>query len=124
MLSRAGLVCDVSKIIHAKVNKGIIWPEFWAATGNDAQASHNKHSLDKDPALLLNTKAVLCFDVLSSFIVLLSFGICSPMLAVATTCVLVSKMKVLTLLVGRFTVVLSDESHSGSESEEVHMAIK
>jgi hypothetical protein len=123
MLSQAGLVCDVSKIIHAKVNKGIIWPEFWA-TEDAFHASHNKDCLDKDPALLLNTKAVLCFDILSSFMVLLSFGICSPMLAVATTCVLVSKMKVLTLLVGRFTAVLSDESHGGSENGEVHMAIK
>jgi hypothetical protein len=117
LLSQAARVCSSSSssktihrtIIHRKVTHGIVWPEFWMS---------NQSSLEMDPSMLLNSKSLLCFDILNNLMVMHTFGLCSPILAVAATCVAVSKTNMLILLVKRFVAVVSEvQAGSGSTQE-------
>ena len=114
ILCQAGKWLDLTEIIHRKMLKGILWPEFWLNSDDSDLASRNKAHLENDPTIILNSKTILCFNILNNVLVMLTFGLCSPVLAAAVTCVVVAKMNVLLLLVGRFAAVLSSDDSSGS----------
>lgn len=106
-----GRLVDLSQLML-----GVLWPDTWL----DSESSErNKSNLDNDPTILLNLNSILCFDVLNNGMVMLTFGLCSPALAVAVACVAALKMNLLRLLVGRFTSILRGD-HS---SEDVHFAL-
>lgn len=96
----AGSVVDTGALLRLKVCKGVLWPQHWARS---AWTSEKRAALEKDPSLLLNPKSILCFDVLSNLNVILTFGLCSPILAFAAMCAVLAKMHMWRLLVGRFT---------------------
>lgn len=122
VLTRLGKWLNVSEFIHHKILKGIIWPEFWVNSDDDYDlASRNQVALEKDPTIVLNSKSILCFDVLNNLMIMLSFGLCSPILAVAVTCTVVSRMNVLMLLIGRFTEAL--RSDVDDDKESVHYGL-
>ena len=111
----------LADIIGLKITKGIIWPEFWNNCGQSDSNMSSKFldKFEKDPLMLLNFKSVLCFDILNNTMILLTFGLCSPVLAAAVTCVAVSKMKILTLLIGRFVASI----HTDTEDSGLHFAL-
>ena len=116
LLFQTGKLLGLRVIIH---RKGILWPEFWL-NDNDTSPTvrQNKTSLGNDPMILLSSKSVICFDILNNIMLLLTFGLCSPILAVAVSCAVVLKMKMLILLVGRFTAVLTNSASSAEDDRE------
>ena len=119
ILFQAGKWLNLADIIHFKLVQGILWPKFWINCDHDTDlASRQEDMLKNDPTILLNSKIFLCFDVLNNVVIMLTFGLCSPILAVAVTCVVVSKINVLMLLVGRFAAVLSSE-----DNKSMHFAL-
>lgn len=56
-----------------------------------------------DPHVILDTRTIFCNDVLNNLLVMLTFGLCSPVLAVAVACSVLLKMSLWVLLLGRFT---------------------
>jgi hypothetical protein len=123
VLFQVGKLLSLANIIHRKITKGvllpnILWPKFWSNCDDSDLASPYKDILEKDPTIILNSPRFLCFNVLNNVVIMLTFGLCSPILAVAVTCVVVSKSNVLMLLVGRFTAVLSSE-----DSKSMHFAL-
>jgi hypothetical protein len=119
VFSQVGRVCSVSSLsvlIDRKFTHGIVWPEFWASSESAAQASNTEETLEKNPAMLLNSKSMLCFDILNNLMVMLTFGLCSPVLAVAATCVAISKASILILLVKRFVAVVCERGDRTQES--------
>jgi hypothetical protein len=101
---------------------GILWPEYWLRDGDGdaAVASRNRVYLAKNPTIILRPEDVLCFNILNNLLIMLTFGLCSPVLAVAVTCAVVSKMSVLMFLVGRFSKVLRG---GDDEDGSVHYAL-
>jgi hypothetical protein len=73
---------------------GIIWPEYWLQEGNTVCIS---------TSVLLKMRSIFCNDVLNNWLVLMTFGLCSPVLAVAIVCSVLLKMSLWMLLIGRFT---------------------
>ena len=123
LLSQLGRYIDLSKIIHNRIIKGIIWPEFWLNSDDSDVLSRNQARLAKHPTSLLNPKSILCFDVLNNMMIMLTFGLCSPILAVAVACTVVSKMIVLMLMVGRFAYILrSDDANDSTHFAMIALA--
>jgi hypothetical protein len=118
ILYQAGKYLHLAGIIHRNIVNGILWPEFWIGHDNSDLAILNKTMLGKDSTIILNINNVMCFHVLNNVVLMLTFGMCSPVLAAAVTCVVVLKMNVLLLLVGRFTAVLG-----GRECEIAQFAL-
>ena len=83
---------------------GLIWPEYWLQQGNDVFA-HHREMFASNPDAMLKTRTIFCNDVLNNWLVMLTFGLCSPVLAVAITFTVLLKMYFWSMLVGRFTVV-------------------
>lgn len=107
---------DLTVLFRIKMLPGILCPQAWVTAEHSALVS-----LQGDPSILLNTKSILCFDVFNNALIMLTFGLCSPVLAAAVACVVVLKMNVLVLLIGRFTCLL--QGVSSSESGGVHGAV-
>jgi hypothetical protein len=132
-LYQIGKVSNVKTIINRKIIKGIIWPEYWADESDSEVATENRTSLDKDPTILLSSKSIICFDVLNNIMIMLTFGLCSPLLAAARTVVVVCKMHMWMMLLGRFTAQLHDsksitdiDTGTGADtgrSGELHFAV-
>ena len=91
---------SVSPLIRKSLH-GILWPEQWVR-GSDAR------SCDSDSTVMLNTPTIFCNDVFNNWLLMMTFGLCSPILAVAIVCSVVLKMSLWILLIGRFTKCLLD----------------
>jgi hypothetical protein len=107
---RLGKSLGLRDVLH-----GILWPDFWVSSETYEVESRKRAVVENDPSVILNPRVILCFDILNNLMIMLTFGLCSPILAFAVTCSVVSKMSMLVLLVGRFTKLLvggtSDCSH-------------
>lgn len=78
---------------------GLMWPEYWAQNGDSLK--DNKGTLNSD--VMLKIRTILCNDVLNNWLVFMTFGLCSPPLAVAIVCCVIIKLSMWVVLVGRFT---------------------
>ena len=122
ILNQVGKRFNLEGIIHRKLVKGILWPEFWLDSEDSGLARIKKSRLEKDSTIVLSPKTILCFDILNNLMVLLSFGLCSPILALAVMCVVVSKMNMWVLFVGRFTSMLRGDSNTSMHFALVALA--
>lgn len=86
----------VLKIFH-----GVICPDYWLQGGDLLVV--NKALVKRDPRVLLKIQTVFCNDVLNNWLLMLTFGLFSPVLAAAIACVVVLKMFLWVFLIGRFT---------------------
>lgn len=98
-----------SFIRHA--SHGIIWPDHWL---QDEISNHNIDILDSNQEVLLKIRTIYCNDVLNNWLIMLTFGLCSPVLALAVVFCILLKMLVWVMLVGRFLryTMLYDSSTS------------
>ena len=85
---------------------GLIWPEFWLNKEGLVLDRHNECLLQKDPWMILDTRTIICCDFLQNLMLMITFGLCSPVLSVLITCVVVLKMHLWKVLIGRFTKCL------------------
>jgi hypothetical protein len=122
-----GKLCNLTKIIiRYKLVTGILWPDFWlqqrdstttVVAGNKEKDKEedlnrrNKMALESDPTILLSPETIFCFDILNNLVILFTFGLCSPVLALAVGCVTVLRMNMWVLLLGKFVCKL----HPGDE---------
>ena len=115
---------DLTGTVRHKMIPGIVWPRLWLNSDTSAFVRRNRAKLNDDPTILFSTRTILCFDVLNNAVIMLTFGFCSPVLALACTVVVVTKMKVLELLVGRFSAVLeTDDTGCSVKGSGVHFAV-
>lgn len=103
---------DIQRFIQYRLLKGVLFPDFWLDTGDDPLTKSKKELALKDPSIILNPKTILCFGILNGLMVMLSFGLCSPILTMALACAVVLQMYMWTLLMGRFCSVLADCNRS------------
>jgi hypothetical protein len=102
---------SVRKTLH-----GIIWPKFWLQGGD--VLVHNRTIVSSHPSVMLKMRSIFCNDVLNNGLLLLTFGLCSPVLALAIVCSILLKMSLWVLLIGRFTrCMLHDEHGEGNSSD-------
>jgi len=107
---------SVSPAIYAMIH-GIIWPQYWLQGGE--ALTRNKAAVERKPNDLLKLHAILCNDVLNNWLVMMTFGMCSPLVAVAVACAVSLKMSMWMLLIGRFTRhALLNSSGSGEGVSE------
>ena len=104
----------VRNLVH-----GVLCPANWKldCTDNDL---YNKAFLKRKPRAVLETSSILCNDVLNNWLIMLTFGLASPVLAVAIVCVVVVKMCMWNILVCRFVKTMqdSDMNMHGTEDSE------
>jgi hypothetical protein len=98
-------------LVYRKVVKGLLWPNFWFYEN----LSDAKVILNEDPFVLLDFKSILCFDILNNMVLMFTFGLCSPLLAIAIVCVVISKMKMWLLLIGRFVSIMIIDEHKNMQ---------
>lgn len=130
LLFQAGNFIHLEDIIHHRIVGGILWPEYWLKSDeSDLFLVNRNKACVKDPRTVFNPTSTLCFVILNDLMVMLSFGLCSPILAAAVTCSLVLQMCSRILLVGRFTSILTkndahlkDTGHR-KKSNDVHFAL-
>lgn len=114
LLYRAGeLTSSLRDVAH-----GVLWPEYWLNSDSSEHARKKSDRLEKKPTIVLYPTNIICFDILNNLVIMFTFGLSSPLVAVAVTCTVASKMSVLLLLVGRFSAVLNTNNESG-----VHFAL-
>jgi hypothetical protein len=99
---------SVRQIFH-----GIICPEYWLQGGKVLMK--NRALVGNDPSMILETRMIYCNDVFNNLLVLLTFGLCSPVLAVAVACSVLLKMSLWVLLLGRFTRCLLDNNNKNND---------
>ena len=100
---------------------GILWPEHWLQNSEDTSAL-NKTLLHGDPSILLKIRTIFCNDVFNNWLLMVTFGLCSPVLVVAIVCSVLLKMSLWVSLIGRFTRChLHDDRgvHDGGRQTEV-----
>ena len=114
-LSHDSIPSSVRMMFH-----GIIWPEYWLH-GGDAVLAHN----NGNPSRILAMRPILCNDVCNNWLVMVTFGLCSPILAVAIACSVVLKMSLWVLLIGRFTKrsLLDRDGGSGGSSSDARTPV-
>jgi hypothetical protein len=99
---------------------GIIWPEYWLKRSDYESPIGSKAVGINDFAagVVLETRTIFCNDVFNNWLLLLTFGLCSPVLAVAIVGCVLLKMSLWVLLIGRFTrcVLHDDDISDGGES--------
>jgi hypothetical protein len=78
---------------------GVIWPDYWLSSYPKTNEDICKEATD---ILILDTNDIVYADILNQLIVLLSFGLCSPMLAAAVSLAFGFKMLMWRMLLGRF----------------------
>lgn len=107
------MLFHVGKFINLRgVAHGIIWPEYWLSS----DTSRNETELAGESNILLHSTNIICFSILNNLVILLTFGLTSPLLTIAVAFAAVSKMSVLLLMVRRFSAVL----RGGDQHEGVH----
>ena len=93
----------VQKMLH-----GVIWPEFWL------EAKHGNAFMNDEGGIMLKMSSIFCNDVFNNWLLMVTFGLCSPVLVLAVVCSVLMKMSMWVLLVGRFTrCMLHDEDSGG-----------
>ena len=80
---------------------GVLFPEYWLQEG-DVMVG-NRALVETDPRVILDTRTIFCNDMFNNLLVILTFGLCSPVLAVAVVCVVWLKMAMWVTFIGRFT---------------------
>ena len=93
---------SVREVLH-----GVVFPEYWRQGGDVSVA--NRASVSSNPRVLLDTRTIFCNDVFNNWLVMLTFGLCSPVLAVAIACSVLLKMSLWTFLLGRFTKIIVEQ---------------
>ena len=88
---------------------GIIWPKYWIAVSNIKKAD-----LLEAPLLLLDTVDILSMDIVFNLSIMLTFGFCSPILALAIGCSCFFKIKMWTLFIGRLMSYFTKQSRQMS----------
>ena len=114
-VSHDSMPSSVHKVIH-----GIIWPEYWLSGSDDVLAVSKLKALGGgDSGDLLNMRPIFCNDVCNNWLLMVTFGLCSPVLAVAIVCSVLLKMSLWVMLVGRFTrCMLHDGDGGGGHSSD------
>ena len=105
---------------------GVFWPALWLNADTSDTLNRSGVNVENDPTILVKTKSILCSDVLNNATIMLTFGLCSPVLATAVVCVVVLKMKLMEMLVVRFTVMLESAKNADSNVEgkaHLHVAL-
>ena len=99
---------------------GIIWPEYWLQASVDVSAHDiTKVLVGGDSGVMLDMRTIFCNDVCNNWFVMVTFGLCSPVLAVAVVCSVLLKMLLWVMLVGRFTrCMLHNEDGSGGDTSD------
>ncbi len=99
-----GTLVNVEVIVQSELLDDILLPRFWLKS---EYVTKNKLLLKNNPMALLNIRSFFCFEVLNNLVVLLTLGLCSPILACAIVFVVVVKMNMRLLLLGRFASIVS-----------------
>ena len=97
---------------------GVFWPALWLNADTSDTLNRSGVNVENDPTILVKTKSILCSDVLNNATIMLTFGLCSPVLATAVVCVVVLKMRFLELQVARFAVLLETAMKRCSSVED------
>jgi hypothetical protein len=106
---------------------GIIWPEYWLQGSGDVAPFDNNAIAINDPYVILETRTVFSNGVFNNWMLLLTFGLCSPVLAVAIVGCVLLKMSLWVLLIGRFTRCIlhdADISDGGESSASTAAPLK
>jgi hypothetical protein len=90
---------------------GVFWPALWLNADTSDALNRSGVNVENDPTILVKTMTILCSDVLNNATILLTFGLCSPVLATAVVCVVVLKMRFLELQVARFAVAVTGDCY-------------
>lgn len=80
---------------------GIIWPEYWLQV--DDEVGENVAIAKSETDILFKARTIFCNDVCNNWLLMLTFGLYSPMLAFAIAISVSTRMSMWVLLVGRFT---------------------
>ena len=81
----------------------------------------NKALASGNPYVMLNIQSIFCNDVFNNWLLLLTFGLCSPVLAFAVACSVLLKMALWVFLIGRFTRCLVN-GHRHNRSDHIPVA--
>jgi hypothetical protein len=117
---------NIATALRHKLIPGVFCPDFWLNTSSSAALIRQTVDVKNDPTILVKTKSILCSDVLNNATIMLTFGLCSPVLATAVVCVVVLKMKLMEMLVARFTIMLDSAKNAGNNVEgkaHLHVAL-
>jgi hypothetical protein len=105
---------SIPPICH-QMFRGIMWPDHWLQGGD--KFIRNKVFMAQHTDGMLQIRSILCNDVLNNWLLMLTFGLCSPILAAAIACCVVVKMGLWTLLMGRYARhVLMENRDSDGDS--------
>ena len=117
---------SIPKIVSAKF-PGIFWPDYWVTHDVENLTDEENDLVQRNIAgvasgrKLLSIKSVIV-QVMQDMCVLLTFGLCSPLLAVVVTCASVTSFYVLRIVVSRFVHYrlrsLKDDDDDGDAYEE------
>ena len=87
---------------------GIWWPNYWLKSNadmlsfDDEELAKSKSKGIPTPRKLINSKTIIT-QITHHICILLTFGMCSPQLALAVICAIVVTSKLLQYMIGRFT---------------------
>jgi hypothetical protein len=120
-----GKRADMAAImLRFKFIPGVYWPSLWLNAESSDSLNRKRVSVQDDPSILLNSSPILCSDALNNATIMLTFGLCSPVLATAVVCVVVLKMKLMEMLVARFTIMLDSAKNAGNNVEgKAHLRV-
>mgnify|MGYP003385897980 FL=1 len=90
---------------------GVICPEYWLEKEDASILTANRAIVSRDPDVLMKMRTIFCNDVSNNLLVLLTFGLCSPVLAVAVACAVWLRMFLWAMLLGRFTKCLVEDNN-------------
>ena len=100
----------------------VIWPEYWGR--NSAKVtSTDMDRQSKDPFILAEARTILCNDILNNWLLVLTFGMCSPIVAVVVTGVVVVKMFITVTLIGRFTRTVMSTTYTSSRDDSTNRTV-
>ena len=94
---------------------GIIWPKYWVE-----ESDEKEKDLSSQPLLLLDTVDIVSMDIIFNLSVMLTFGICSPILALAIGLSCFFKLQMWTLFIGRLVSYFTRRNRNtfGSHKKE------
>jgi hypothetical protein len=86
---------------------GLWWPHYWLKNSEEMLTFEDEDSISNDvkgvatPRRMINCKTVVT-QIIHHLCVLLTFGLCSPQLAIAVMCAILVTSDLLQLMIGRF----------------------
>ena len=107
-----GNCVNLDTIFRLKLVRGIMWPVYWLNRDDSAGAKENIELVGKDPSILFCPKSTYCFAVLNNLLLMLTFGLCSPVLAFAILCSVLVKLSVKVVVMSTFTKMMIGEERS------------